>query len=263
MRDRCSGFEPTYTTAEAFADFATVARALEPGARHPSRAGQLVEPREASMADAEIIPIGTRGRPGRGTGRSPPVRRRAQPRRPTGEAAAATAREAAGSHAEPPTRPRPRSRPRRTPARSHREEARSREAATQPPEAVHPEGRGRPVAAGVDAARRPRTTATRLAASRSPSWLAGASGAPPGGLRRATGSAGSPSSWRSCAAGSPATTRSTSTASTPRSPSASLPRCGRSPRSGSASRSAASRTSPPRAARSWCPTTPARSRSTG
>ena len=93
------GFEPAYTTAEAFADFGSTieptggqsVRALD-GLAHalvPAEARQL----GAGMGDAEIIPIGTRGRPGRGTGKDKPSsaardlaprtprRRRLRPRR--------------------------------------------------------------------------------------------------------------------------------------------------------------------------------------
>ena len=71
------GFEPSFTTAEAFADFAA---SVAPGIFGP-RAGarHRVGPRRApstsgrgAVGDAEIIPIGTRGKPGRGTGDAKP-----------------------------------------------------------------------------------------------------------------------------------------------------------------------------------------------
>ena len=92
------GFEPRYTTEEAFADFGTTSLA-PPGS--PSRTTRVVSledlgpeaSSEATVADAEIIPLGTRGRPGRGTGRGKPSCRLAQPRGPDeADAPVATAR---------------------------------------------------------------------------------------------------------------------------------------------------------------------------
>ena len=64
------------------------------------------------MADAEIIPLGTRGRPGRGTGRDKPSSssrgaRRCRARRTTATPAEdAAAREATDRPAEEPVEPR-------------------------------------------------------------------------------------------------------------------------------------------------------------
>ena len=67
------GFEPRYTTEQALQEFAT---SLAPGLlqNHPWSPWRPSCPErwEARVADAEIIPLGTRGRPGRGSGRDKP-----------------------------------------------------------------------------------------------------------------------------------------------------------------------------------------------
>ena len=80
---RVLGFEPAFTTAEAFADFAagltpTGGRIERVLAAALDQLPPVDEPRalrpvgRRSVGDAEIIPIGTRGRPGRGQGSGKP-----------------------------------------------------------------------------------------------------------------------------------------------------------------------------------------------
>ena len=180
-------------------------RLHRPGARRASSSSVTADRpaslRERSMGDAEIIPIGTRGRPGRGTGTQdlvavaqPRTRRAASPTRPT------------------PTTSRP--------AAPTAEDDRRRSAKakpTSPGRSAKPSDRGdRP---------RPRPARTEDADARAPASRSATgwprSSTPPRRSSATSGSRSSPSSWRSCAAGSPATTRSTSSASTRRSPSGS------------------------------------------
>ena len=154
------GFEPAYTTAEAFADFGS---ALPPtGGRAERLLAELADravagccrrraaparrsTEVATVADAEIIPIGTRGRPGRGTG-TQPSSRRARPR-PPGEGHAARPKPAKaaagqrprrrarreGSPAKAAPRRRPPGRPRPPPERRRRgRRARGAAAARRP-----------------------------------------------------------------------------------------------------------------------------------
>ena len=109
------GFEPSMTTEEAFAEFA---QSLTPTGRphraRPRRRRRLaaLDPgapavdRAASMGDAEIIPIGTRGRPGRGSATAgQALVGLARPRRPAAKTAPAYA------EAVPPNEPTHRAEP--------------------------------------------------------------------------------------------------------------------------------------------------------
>ena len=195
-------------------DAAAVDRPRDAGRASPRRGSAVTEP---AVGDAEIIPIGTRGRPGRGSGTAD-SRRRPRATSPAPRAAEPPARQpgpAAARHADERLR---RSRARRAAAAGADDAPR------------------RGVRAGAPrrhrAGHRWRHPGRRLA-RRVP--VRGQ-----GGLRRRLGAAARAGSWPSCAAGSPATTSSTSTASTPSSPSgSSWRRCARSRRSGSGSRSAA------------------------
>ena len=196
------------------------------------------------MGDAEIIPIGTRGRPGRGTGSAQAVLGRPRPGRPARPApakratrrrgrrqprAAARARRRRKAPAETAAGRRPSRGRRRAPARDGR--------ATARPAPRHP---GRRLARGAPA-RPPRRSSASSWEPRLAQFLAFL-------RRRVTGDyevdefGFDPEVTERFLHGRAAADRR---------------------RSGSGSRSAAPRTSPPRAARWSSPTTPARSRSTG
>ena len=90
------GFEPRFTTASAFADFGVslgVPLARRRARSRPVGGGPCLTPSVRRTDDADVIPIGTSGRPGRGTGRERPsaaarslagtrARRRAKKARP-------------------------------------------------------------------------------------------------------------------------------------------------------------------------------------
>ena len=222
--------------------------AARPGRQEPARArpGRATAPgrgrrpaRGPTMGDAEIIPIGTRGRPGRGTGKQPSSAARGL----------APHSRAAKKARRPPRRRRQaaaRSRKPRSPSRSpsHRG-ARRGAGRSRPPggdhrrphaHRRHPRGR----LAGRDPVRRPRGVRRAVGAPARPVPRVPA---PPGDrrLRRRR--------VRLRPGDHPALLHGR--------------RCARSRRSGSASRCAAPRTSRPTAARWSSPTTPAPSRSTG
>ena len=180
------GFEPAFTTAEAFADFGAGADAD----RRPDREGRSARPLDqlppvedarqptrsevVPVGDAEIIPIGTRGRPGRGTGQRQAVRGLAQPRRPR-RRARKTAPAARTAPAERPT-------------------DRRRAAARAPAE---------PPAARPAAPRAPATTEEREPAAGIPAgdWLLGLPARRHASCSATSGSPSWPSSSPSCAAG--------------------------------------------------------------
>ena len=196
---------PPYTTAEAFADFAAALTAA--GGRLEQRssprpagpaARPVQEPPSADRArhaapggrpvgDAEIIPIGTRGRPGRGSGNGRPSARLARPRRRGAAAAVGPGDQADATAAGP--------------APSGPAEDAGRDAATDEPSAPARTGPTPPEAGpaepGRDAPRR-RPGGPRRAreprpcrASPPPSWLAAFQRAP---RRRSSASSGS-RSW--------------------------------------------------------------------
>ena len=161
------------------------------GARRVVDAGDRRARRRPGVGDAEIIPIGTRGRRAVAPA-TRAVRGRTQPRRPAPKTTARPSGPASRRRSRPPRAEAGADDPRR-PGRQRP----SRRRAPPPPR---------------DRARWP-ASRRRLARARSRCG--------PRGLRRRLGAALA-HSWPSCAAGSPATTPSTSTASTRRSPSGSL-----------------------------------------
>ena len=122
------------------------------------------------MGDAEIIPIGTRGRPGRGTGTQP----------------SSAARSLAPKSAAPKSASRPQ------PAKTDE---------PKPKPSPHP---GAPSRGRADPRRRSRPTTRAPDGIPAGDWLAAQHAAARSSAR--TGSRSSPASWPSCAAGSPATT---------------------------------------------------------
>ena len=186
------GFEPTFTTAEAFADFAAAlaptggrSSGSSPGSPRLAAATPAADAHArcaavgAAMGDAEIIPIGTRGRPGRGTGKRQPSAPRAAwprakpptPRRPQG------ARRAGRREADA-TRPAP--------------SAAADQPATEPA-ATEPRPRARAPRHAEDAA------AARAASPSATGWPP--SSTPPASCSATSGSRSWPGSWPSCAAG--------------------------------------------------------------
>ena len=127
------------------------------------------------MGDAEIIPIGTRGRPGRGTGSAAVVAPPAAWRR----AGAKPAPRRAGA-----------ARPRPPPAGARRPAAE--------PEPAPPTADGRGPAGAPAHRRRERGPLGGIPAA---DWLAALPARRPRGLRRAVGAAAGRASWPSCAAG--------------------------------------------------------------
>ena len=174
------GFEPTYTTAEAFADFVPA----RPVAHRPALAcdrqpASLRPARRSAVADAEIIPIGTRGRPGRGTGQ----------RRPSSAArnlapAPGSRRQEAGRQEAARTKPRP-------------TEGRAQHAAPSPGRAD-----GSPSRPGDPAPTTDRRAAAPRPASPSATGWRLLQGAAARGLRRRLGAPAGRAAWPSCAAGS-------------------------------------------------------------
>ena len=224
------GFEPRYTTEQALAGVRHLAGARARRRTIPSSPWRTSspEPWEARVADAEIIPLGTRGRPGRGTGRDKP---------------SASSRNLAGNGRRPADArrrrrgPDDRGRPR---PRHDTFDAAVEPPRTRSPAAATPTLRTTPVAARRSRAAeppgaRPGSRADDGAGTRSrvdvptadrgptarPDPVSGPARrrarAPPRSSSATTPTASSPRRWRSCGAGSPATTSSTSTASTRRS----------------------------------------------
>ena len=214
-----------------------------PGLDEPARRRRRREP---TVGDAEIIPIGTRGRPGpRHRQRQPsvggprawrPARRKTARRGPTARrptsAPAPSRREPTTEQADGRAAAEPRRVGRRRPP-------------SDPRHRTHADDRGTP-AGGIPAG----------------DWLAAFQHA----AREVFGEQWEPQLARFLAflrrrvTGDYVVDEYGFDAESPSA--SSWPRCARSPRSGSASRSAASRTSPPRAAPWSSPTTPAPSRST-
>ena len=171
------GFEPTLHHRRGV-------RRLLPRARAHHAGREPAVPEEAPR-DAEIIPIGTGGRPGRGTGKRPAVLGRPQPRARRRKKAAPRSGRPAARPAAHDSRPADRS----------TESARRTCVATSAPTATgRPGHRDRGRAPTED--RQPRPAGIPVG-----DWLAAAPGRRHGGLRRRLGAPRSPSSWRSCAAG--------------------------------------------------------------
>ena len=163
--------------------------------------GALTQEGASGVGDAEIIPIGTRGKPGRGTGRREAVLQQPQPRR-QGRPHARPCSQASPGDRERRARPtRGRPPPGSTPRReAHADAARKRgagETAARPEHAEPPAEAGRAARPGH---RSPPTTATPAPASRRSSGSP-PSPPPPRSCSATTGSRGSRSSSRSCAAG--------------------------------------------------------------
>ena len=146
-----------YTTAEAFADFGASLRPTggrtERAARRrwPARLAAQRDARELAweptMGDAEIIPIGTRGRPGRGTGKTSrrrpraawPARSRRRRRQPKRRADASRRGRRAAEPARRPPRKAPTAEAEAAAGRGVRAARRRR----APPAATHPRPRRR------------------------------------------------------------------------------------------------------------------------
>ena len=131
-------FEPEFTTEQAFAEFA---RDFVPADRYTERLLAPSSSQEALGGDAEIIPLGTRGRPGRGSGRARPSSSSrtlaAAPRRSTSSAKQAAAKKAAPKKVAATTAPKATPAPAKTPARKAAPP--KKKAAVAPQVAVAPE----------------------------------------------------------------------------------------------------------------------------
>ncbi|WP_278257458.1 NAD-dependent epimerase/dehydratase family protein [Nocardioides convexus] len=156
-------------------------RAPAPGRRGPSRPGSPLP--EARMADAEIIPIGTRGRPGRGTGTRPSAAARGlAPKSGTPRKPAAEKQPKPERPAEKPLQDNPEDRPVIETASLLDDPAPASEASLP---AARTEERGLSPLAGIPVG----------------DWLAAFQHAAREALRRPVGAPGWRASWRSCGVG--------------------------------------------------------------